>query len=129
MARRSTVRASFRSDGGPKTPGPLSCIAPKPIRLTGLPPRDVVVFILTRSSCSLQRREFESTVAIVVTRQELRACPLRRGVDEHDEATERVTPEPQCPQLSPPSRLSQIRAGRTRLRPTRLRGLTIRNGC
>src|SRR4051794_19156765 len=45
IARRSTARAAPGSRGGPKTPGPASCIAPKPIRLIGLSPRNVVVFI------------------------------------------------------------------------------------
>src|SRR4051812_43328235 len=46
IARRSTARAASGSRGGPNTPGPASCIAPKPIRLIGLSPRYVVVFIL-----------------------------------------------------------------------------------
>src|SRR5712672_3753990 len=45
MARRSTARASSRSEGGPKAPGPLSCIAPNPIRLIGLSPSNVVLFM------------------------------------------------------------------------------------
>src|SRR3954469_10608445 len=45
IARRSTARAASGSRGGPKTPGPASCIAPKPMRLTGLSPRKEVVFI------------------------------------------------------------------------------------
>src|SRR5258707_13170407 len=65
MARRSTARASSRSDGGPKMPGPLSCIAPKPIRLIGLGPRNVVLFM--RIEASRWRREFESVVPLVVT--------------------------------------------------------------
>ena len=35
------------SRGGPNTPGPASCIAPKPMRLTGLSPRKDVVFMPT----------------------------------------------------------------------------------
>src|SRR3954452_18857333 len=42
IARRSTARAALGSRGGPKTPGPASCIAPKPMRLIGLSPRNVV---------------------------------------------------------------------------------------
>ena len=38
-ARRRTARAASGSRGGPKTWGPASCMAPKPIRLTGLSPR------------------------------------------------------------------------------------------
>src|SRR3954447_13361026 len=36
-ARRRTPSAVSRSGGGPKTPGPGSCIAPKPTRCTGRP--------------------------------------------------------------------------------------------
>src|SRR3954452_12393532 len=36
-ARRSTATASSRSRGGPLTPGPGSCMAPKPTRCTGRP--------------------------------------------------------------------------------------------
>ena len=43
IARRRTARAASGSRGGPKTPGPASCIAPKPMRLTGLSPRNEVV--------------------------------------------------------------------------------------
>src|SRR5918996_2267770 len=43
IARRSTARAAPGSPGDPKTPGPASCIAPKPMRLIGLSPRNVVV--------------------------------------------------------------------------------------
>ena len=39
IARRRTARAASGSRGGPKTPGPASCMAPKPMRLTGLSPR------------------------------------------------------------------------------------------
>src|SRR3954449_7905493 len=45
-ARRRTARAAAGSLGGPNTPGPASCIAPKPMRLIGLSPRKVVAFIL-----------------------------------------------------------------------------------
>src|SRR3954471_24580384 len=45
IARRSTARAASGSRGGPNTPGPASCIAPQPLRLIGLSPRNVVVFI------------------------------------------------------------------------------------
>src|ERR687886_1245639 len=38
-ARRRTARAAAGSRGGPKTPGPASCIAPKPTRLTVNGPR------------------------------------------------------------------------------------------
>src|ERR1700722_19626913 len=39
-ARRSSARAPAGSLGGPNTPGPASCIAPKPMRLMGLSPRN-----------------------------------------------------------------------------------------
>src|ERR1700685_3173579 len=42
-ARRSTARAPSGSLGGPNTPGPASCIAPKPMRLMGLSPRNDVL--------------------------------------------------------------------------------------
>src|SRR5947209_14271754 len=45
IARRKTARAACGSLGGPKTPGPASCIAPKPMRLTGLSPRSDVVLM------------------------------------------------------------------------------------
>src|SRR5919198_4948999 len=41
-ARRRTARAASGSRGGPKTPGPASCIAPKPIRFTVKEPRLVM---------------------------------------------------------------------------------------
>ena len=39
------ARAAPGSRGGPNTPGPASCISPKPIRLIGFSPRNVVLFI------------------------------------------------------------------------------------
>src|ERR1700728_1720870 len=42
-ARRSTALAFSGSLGGPNTPGPASCIAPKPMRLMGLSPRNDVL--------------------------------------------------------------------------------------
>ena len=42
-ARRNTARAPSGSLGGPNTPGPASCIAPKPMRLMGLSPRNDVL--------------------------------------------------------------------------------------
>src|SRR4051794_3482890 len=48
-AVRRTAMASSRSCGGPQTPGPGSCIAPKPIRLIAWPFREyVVAFMPTR---------------------------------------------------------------------------------
>src|SRR4030088_2813492 len=39
-ARRRTATAASGSAGGPNTPGPASCMAPNPIRLTGsVPPK------------------------------------------------------------------------------------------
>ncbi len=37
-ARRSTRTASSGSAGSPQTPGPVSCMEPKPRRVTGSPP-------------------------------------------------------------------------------------------
>src|SRR3954463_1948762 len=48
IARRSTPRAAVGSRGGPNTPGPASCIAPKPMRLIGLSPKNVAESILVR---------------------------------------------------------------------------------
>src|ERR1700761_134045 len=48
IARRSTARAPSGSLGGPNTPGPASCIAPKPMRLMGLSPRNDVVLMRHR---------------------------------------------------------------------------------
>src|SRR6476660_5649489 len=44
-ASRRTARAWSGSRGGPNTPGPASCMAPKPMRLMGLSPRKEVGFI------------------------------------------------------------------------------------
>src|SRR5665213_3183976 len=41
-ASRRTAMAVWRSAGGPKTPGPGSCMAPNPIRWTGRPARRTV---------------------------------------------------------------------------------------
>src|ERR1700736_6871368 len=43
-ARRRTARAAAGSRGGPTTPGPASCMAPKPMRPIGLLPRKEVLF-------------------------------------------------------------------------------------
>src|SRR4051812_2774940 len=53
MARRSTARAEAGSAGGPKTPGPASCIAPNPARLTVCRPSRAVrgVLIELRGRC------------------------------------------------------------------------------
>src|SRR5438270_7513808 len=42
MTRRNTASAVPRSRGGPHTPGPGSCMAPKPIRATCRPARKAV---------------------------------------------------------------------------------------
>ncbi len=47
-ARRSTALAPSGSLGAPNTPGPASCIAPNPIRLMGLSPRNAVLFMAWR---------------------------------------------------------------------------------
>src|SRR3954452_14669684 len=51
-ARRRTARAASRSRGGPKTPGPASCIAPKPMRLTSWSPSLAVGVIGMREGCA-----------------------------------------------------------------------------
>src|SRR5918992_464088 len=51
-ARRSTASAASRSRGGPKTPGPASCIAPNPMRPTGRPPNVDVVDVVMRQRCA-----------------------------------------------------------------------------
>src|SRR3954454_16887011 len=57
IARRSTARAPSGSRGGPKTPGPASCIAPKPMRLTVWEPSFAVWFVvMTRGCATLARR-------------------------------------------------------------------------
>src|SRR5919197_4894749 len=57
IARRNTARAASGSRGGPKTPGPASCIAPKPMRLTVWRPRFAVCFVVMHSGCArLERR-------------------------------------------------------------------------
>src|ERR1700683_2664673 len=54
-ARRMTARAWARSLGGPNTPGPGSCMAPKPIRRTGrLASR--TVSLVTEPYCPTGRR-------------------------------------------------------------------------
>src|SRR5881394_3289239 len=57
MARRSTERAASGSRGGPKTPGPASSIAPKPIRPTVWRLRFAVWFVVMQTGCAtLERR-------------------------------------------------------------------------
>src|SRR5918999_376401 len=55
-ARRSTASAASRSRGGPKTPGPASCIAPNPTRPTGRPPNMNVVDVVMRQPCATVTR-------------------------------------------------------------------------
>src|ERR1700742_447210 len=57
MARRRTARAASGSRGGPKTPGPASCMAPKPIRPTGLSPRKEVWVIQLRLGARRDRAQ------------------------------------------------------------------------
>src|SRR6478752_2336497 len=64
-ARRSTARAPSGSRGGPNTPGPASCIAPKPMRLMGLSPRNEVLFMPT--ACTSIRRATRSLVILGAT--------------------------------------------------------------
>src|SRR3954468_8240566 len=70
IARGSTARAALESRGGPSTPGPASCIAPKPMRLIGLSPRNAVVFI------SPDLSKFEK---IEAERRDLPHDPEQRG--------------------------------------------------
>src|SRR5918998_4530905 len=51
-ALRSTASAASRSRGGPKTPGPASCIAPNPMRPTGRRPNVDVVDVVMRQRCA-----------------------------------------------------------------------------
>src|SRR5919106_929963 len=51
-ARRSTASAASRSRGGPKTPGPASCIAPNPMRPMGRPSNRDVVDLVMRQPCA-----------------------------------------------------------------------------
>src|SRR4249920_1448055 len=82
IARRSTERAALGSRGGPNTPGPASCIAPNPMRLIGLSPRNVVAFISVAESWFMQFRlrldlpEFEQFEA---ERFDLREHPEHSG--------------------------------------------------
>src|SRR5258705_7782352 len=55
-ARRSTARAASGSRGGPKTPGPASCIAPKPMRLTVWEPSVAVWFMGMHKGCGTLER-------------------------------------------------------------------------
>src|ERR687895_746772 len=55
-ARRSTASAASRSRGGPKTPGPASCIAPNPIRPTGRPPNMEVLDVVMPPPCATVTR-------------------------------------------------------------------------
>src|SRR3954454_12280026 len=52
-ARRRTARAASGSLGAPNTRGPASCIAPKPMRLMGLSPRNDVLVMGHRVRLSL----------------------------------------------------------------------------
>src|SRR5919197_843125 len=51
-ARRRTASAASRSRGGPKTPGPASCMAPKPMRRTGRPPSIPVCVVVMHAGCA-----------------------------------------------------------------------------
>src|ERR687896_1543736 len=55
-ARRSTASAASRSRGGPKTPGPASCIAPNPMRPTGRPPNMEVLDVVMPPPCATVTR-------------------------------------------------------------------------
>src|SRR5689334_9774300 len=89
IARRRTARAASGSRGGPNTPGPASCMAPKPMRRMGLSPRKVVCLVMLPACASVARR----------TRRELilglgppptRRAELGEFLRRHREAT---TPE------------------------------------
>ena len=87
IARRRTARAASGSRGGPKTPGPASCIAPKPMRLTGLSPRFEVWVMRSQpplASTARTRRGSILGLAPPPTRREELAEFLRAAPRAHD---------------------------------------------
>src|SRR3954447_13613080 len=63
-ARRRTARAASGSRGAPKTPGPASCMAPKPMRRTGLSPRKEVVVMPTPCATVARRTRRASILGL-----------------------------------------------------------------
>jgi hypothetical protein len=55
-ARRSTASAASRSRGGPKTPGPASCIAPNPMWPIGRPPSVEIFDVVMPPPCATVTR-------------------------------------------------------------------------
>src|SRR4051812_9462147 len=78
IARRSTARAPSGSRGGPKTPGPASCIAPKPMRLTGWEPSFAVWFVVMLTGCATleSRTRGASIVGVAPPPSEARRAEL-----------------------------------------------------
>src|ERR1700735_4208024 len=88
-ARRSTARAASGSLGGPNTPGPASCIAPKPMRLMGLSPRNdvlVMTHILRLHGRADKKSDDPVTATTRLTRQP--------AVYDRDPAMSNRLPEP-----------------------------------
>src|SRR2546429_4587718 len=84
MARRSTARAAAGSAGGPKTRGPDSCIAPKPVRLTVWGPRRAVWGMVGEPVTSARRgaawmRPLCACPAAVAVRRVRRAAARAEG--------------------------------------------------
>src|SRR3954453_5819893 len=78
IARRSTARAPSGSRGGPKTPGPASCIAPKPMRLTVWEPSFAVWFVVMLTGCATleSRTRGASIVGVAPPPSEARRAEL-----------------------------------------------------
>src|ERR1039458_3991908 len=79
-ARRSTARAPSGSLGAPNTPGPASCIAPKPMRLTGLSPRNDVLSIAHRLRLQGRADKKSDDPVTATTRLALRTFKLVHGI-------------------------------------------------
>src|SRR3954470_14907743 len=82
MARRRTARADAGSAGGPKTPGPASCIAPNPVRLTVCGPSRAVGGVVGEPVIWSARRGAASGDAFCAGEmrgQELSGAVQRRG--------------------------------------------------
>src|SRR3954471_5016556 len=76
-ARRRTAIASSRSRGGPKTPGPGSCIAPNPMRRIGRPLRENVVSVMATPCATVAvRTRGASIVGVAPPPSEARRAEL-----------------------------------------------------
>src|SRR5256885_1953145 len=102
IARRSTPRAPSGSRGGPKTPGPASCIAPKPMRLTGLSPMKDVLFMSI--ACASDRGWTRGLAVLGATPPALRAwragqsdARAEHGVRRRPIASCSFKPQSTCP--------------------------------